>query len=458
MKKLIFTISLILLGFILMAQNKEFNNVKVLGSFILDSDSMRHTTKMDVSDDTLLTKKWAEHSLVVSGEGLFDTLQYYPKKPIIVYNTIPVTTRNISVNYGVTMTNTGYKFNAFAWYDSPTGRVYNGMTEPDTTLTGFTCTVNVPQGYLFYEATDSSGFLSEESGWDEHDPNYASDSSFIKTGIREWNSSVSKGLTSGDTTRWALAINSKAPLTSPNFLTDVDIQGNGSSSPILIVGNDKDATKDSTFTILANGNVGVGASPTEKLTVNGGNLNFATAGQYGLKWPGGSRLYEQTVAQGGVDRMLCSPNGSEFDVLNEAGNAYIASFSSGRIDLFAGGNQYFTLISGGNVGIGTTAPGSKLTISGHIGTLGTIPVLTGAGTGASIATGSTDTAGEITEGTLAAGAVITFATAYTNVPFAIVVSESGLLFSYTVSTTAITITNIGALSSTKLTYQVIARE
>ena len=112
----------------------------------------------------------------------------------------------------------------------------------------------------------------------------------------------------------------------------------------------------------------------------------------------------------------------------------------------------------GNVGIGTTTPGSKLTVSGHIGTLGTIPTLTSAGTGASITTGSTDTAGEITEGTLATGAVITFATAYTNVPFAIVVSEAGLLFSYTVSTTAITITNIGALSSSKLTYHVIARE
>lgn len=112
----------------------------------------------------------------------------------------------------------------------------------------------------------------------------------------------------------------------------------------------------------------------------------------------------------------------------------------------------------GYVGLGTTAPGSRLTVSGHIGSLGTIPTLTGAGTGSSITTGSTDTAGEITEGTSATGAVITFANAYTNIPFAIVVSEAGLLFSYTVSTTAITITNIGALSSTKLSYHVIARE
>jgi hypothetical protein len=117
-----------------------------------------------------------------------------------------------------------------------------------------------------------------------------------------------------------------------------------------------------------------------------------------------------------------------------------------------------TIKSDGNVGIGTTTPGSKLTVSGHIGSLGTIPTLTSAGTGASITTGSTDTAGEITQGTLATGAVITFANAYTNIPFVTVTSQAGLLFSYTVSTTAITITNIGDLSETKLSYHVIARE
>jgi hypothetical protein len=120
--------------------------------------------------------------------------------------------------------------------------------------------------------------------------------------------------------------------------------------------------------------------------------------------------------------------------------------------------EIFTVLDSGNVGIGTTTPGSKLTVSGHIGSLGTIPTLTSAGTGASIRAGSTDTAGEITQGTSATGAVITFATAYTNIPFAVVTSQAGLAFSYTVSTTAITITNIGALSETKLNYHVIARE
>jgi hypothetical protein len=142
--------------------------------------------------------------------------------------------------------------------------------------------------------------------------------------------------------------------------------------------------------------------------------------------------------------------------------AIFASNTNNTIAVMGGSNTLknsaFLTENVTGVGIGTTAPGSKLTVSGHIGSLGTIPVLTEAGTGSSITTGSTDMAGEITEGTLATGAVITFANAYTNVPFAIVVSEAGLLFSYTVSTTAITITNIGALSSTKLSYQVIARE
>ena len=50
------------------------------------------------------------------------------------------------------------------------------------------------------------------------------------------------------------------------------------------------------------------------------------------------------------------------------------------------------------------------------------------------------------------------ANAYARAPFAVVTDQSGLGLSYTVSNTAITITNIGALSSTKINYIVVAND
>jgi hypothetical protein len=64
----------------------------------------------------------------------------------------------------------------------------------------------------------------------------------------------------------------------------------------------------------------------------------------------------------------------------------------------------------------------------------------------------TDTAGRAVEGSAATGCTISFARTWANAPKCVVTPESGLTFSYSVSTTAITITNIGALSSTALHY------
>ena len=106
--------------------------------------------------------------------------------------------------------------------------------------------------------------------------------------------------------------------------------------------------------------------------------------------------------------------------------------------------------------VGTTTGQSTLTVNGHVSTDGTAPALTSCGTSPSIRVGSTDTAGEVTEGSVSTGCTITFASAYTTAPFCTVTMQSGLSGSYTVSTTAITVTNIGALSSTKINYNCIA--
>lgn len=122
------------------------------------------------------------------------------------------------------------------------------------------------------------------------------------------------------------------------------------------------------------------------------------------------------------------------------------------------GSVVMNILNTGNVGIGTTTPSSKLTVFGHVGTDGAIPALTSCGTSPAITLGSTDTAGEITEGSGATGCTITFASAYTTTPFCTVTEQSGLAASYTISTSTITITNIGALSNTKINYVCVSND
>lgn len=78
--------------------------------------------------------------------------------------------------------------------------------------------------------------------------------------------------------------------------------------------------------------------------------------------------------------------------------------------------------------------------SGDLTFTGTAPTPTGTGSPV-MTTGSTDSAGQVTSGTAATSVIITFASAKTNAPFCTVTAETQLVaFAYTVSTTAITIT------------------
>lgn len=103
--------------------------------------------------------------------------------------------------------------------------------------------------------------------------------------------------------------------------------------------------------------------------------------------------------------------------------------------------------------------GPDVKFESHISNNGqTSPVLSSCGTSSAITSNSSDIAGEFTEGTLATGCVVTFNVAYADAPFCTVTEQSGLAASYTVSTSAITVTNIGALSSTKLNYMCVGRQ
>lgn len=87
---------------------------------------------------------------------------------------------------------------------------------------------------------------------------------------------------------------------------------------------------------------------------------------------------------------------------------------------------------------------------------GSAPVPTGTGT-PTILAGSTDGAGEVTAGASATSVVITFAAAKDSAPLCVVTSQTQLAaFAYTVSTTAITITQT-ATSGNKINYHCTQR-
>lgn len=85
---------------------------------------------------------------------------------------------------------------------------------------------------------------------------------------------------------------------------------------------------------------------------------------------------------------------------------------------------------------------------GHLGFANTTAPTVGSCGGGSpaVASGSTDTAGELTEGTTATGCTLTFANSgYTTAPKCVVSAQTQFVaFAYTISTTAITITNTSA--------------
>ncbi len=93
---------------------------------------------------------------------------------------------------------------------------------------------------------------------------------------------------------------------------------------------------------------------------------------------------------------------------------------------------------------------NSVLVGNHLRTAGTSPALTSCGTSPSIS--GSDTAGRITIGTSATGCVATFNATYTTAPFCTVTNEGGVVFTYAISATALTLTNGGDLSSTKVDY------
>jgi hypothetical protein len=144
-------------------------------------------------------------------------------------------------------------------------------------------------------------------------------------------------------------------------------------------------------------------------------------------------------------------NAQGFQLNTGAGSATNPTFVPNRSDLTTGLGGiagHVALIAGGVDILDASAAGLKAT--------GTIPTVSGTGT-PTITTGSTDTAGEVTGGTLATSIVITFAAAKANAPFCVVTSQSAATnFAYTISTSAITV-SLAALTGEIVDYHCMQR-
>jgi len=181
-------------------------------------------------------------------------------------------------------------------------------------------------------------------------------------------------------------LNLKAPKASPTFTGTVTLP-TGTSGKIPKY-TSAGVLGDSVITEF-NGKVGIDTTnPEYPLEVNGdtrisGNLrlnnsiadpSFVNTGY--IRWAGNSLLLEQP------NRMLCLPKGDRFEVLDEAGSAFLVGFHGSNsstpdsIRLYNGvaiGSYAKSgevpnsgLIVSGNVGIGNNNPYQKLDITGNI--------------------------------------------------------------------------------------------
>lgn len=179
--------------------------------------------------------------------------------------------------------------------------------------------------------------------------NSLSNHSHSASNITDFNSSVS-GLVSG--IYQPLLTNPVTGVGTSGYLT----RWNGSNSVTSGI-------------IFDNGSgIGIGTStPSGKLHIGSGDLHFDSS--YGLRWAGGSRLYEERVgvAGGSTERMLYLTNGDRFEVLSENGVEILMGVH-GANSLLANSNRFRRAVGiGANYGSSGTLPFNGLAVQGNVG-------------------------------------------------------------------------------------------
>ncbi len=192
--------------------------------------------------------------------------------------------------------------------------------------------------------------------------------------------------TAGNDTAYSLAIRRNGISASPGTwdtgvpaLTIFDWAGDGPASldtngPLLYVAAGKVASTDTNaanalimwvrnddavggLAVNGNGNVGIGTTnPGQKLVVSSGNILLDNTADQGIRALRGS--------DSAAGNILFTQNGNSGNLLADA--TEVSSIGNSPIQLLpnGGANSGVTILSSGNVGIGTTGPGYKLEVNG----------------------------------------------------------------------------------------------
>lgn len=248
--------------------------------------------------------------------------------------------------------------------------------------------------------------------------------------------------------------------TNANLTGDVTSVGNASTLaniPAISGANltTLNGTNISSGTV-ASARGGTGVSNAGTLTYSG-SVTLGTAAAQNTGTSSGLCPVTSSCTFSGVTTTFNNSNGNAvaFSGYNNSANIILSNLNGNYSQIYTpnGGLQLETGGTTASVYWAAYSTGMAFPGSGLVGLTpqGTIPTVSGTGS-PTIAAGSTDTAGEVTGGSLATSIVITFSAAKTNAPFCTVTSQSSVAsFGYTISTTAITI-SLAATSSEKVDY------